>query len=452
MPHPLLVIASAIKHSRFGKPLMKALRLCYVRTLAVPRRIGWVRRRLRLPTNRIVDPRSAVHSGLKTIIAGRDPSYRRLVPHFAGNDDFARFFYSRTTEAAHDDFVTVLPKGKCWGYRYGAVFTSQDEFMPVFSRDPWGPSLHGVWAKAGLPRTERLRGRALYLVTPEAADNYHHWLIDLLPRCDAVEKSGYALGSFDRVILNFKGHPYQWETLDTIGIPRERIVPADPRTVFEADELIVPSLKASNEQIPAPHLSYLRKTFLPPVLRRGGRRIFLSRKDAAQRRITNEDEVFELFANRGFERITLSRTSVAAQAELFSECEALAGPSGAAFANLVFARPGALVVELASPDWLTPFHWMISSRLGLNHWIVGNKGSVREQPEIGCRSSHQWMDCTRLARDLDRCFADTNLDVVKCVSSAQAEATELAGMGVSPIAADSSDSALLQPRREGAAS
>ena len=179
-------------------------------------------------------------------------------------------------------------------------------------------------------------------------------MIDLLPRIGIVQRAGMPIDSFDAIVVNHTNLRFQRETLAHFGVRPEQLINISPSLSLQADTLVVPSLKPPNEQIPAEHVRFLRREFLPAATPRARtRRLYLSRRGAATRRLLNENEIFRFLQTFGFESVELSSLSVAQQAELFAEAELIVGPSGAAFANLVFAAPGTHVIEFAAPSWLT---------------------------------------------------------------------------------------------------
>jgi capsular polysaccharide biosynthesis protein len=255
-----------------------------------------------------------------------------------------------------------------------------------------------------LPRPRTLAGRTLYLVTPEATDNYHHWVIDLLPRLGLVTRAGFAVADFDHVIVNHAGRRYQRDSLAAAGIAEERIVPAGDSLHVRAECLVVPSLKGHNQCLPRADIACLRRQFLgdEPV-RKPRRRLFISRRGAAFRRLRNEAELLPLLEEHGFEVVSLGDLSMPDQARLFAEAECVVGVSGAGFANLVFASPSARVVELAPPQWLSVYHWMISARLGLDHTVLLGEGPAWSgRPEITGRACDVTLSGAKLSRILDR--------------------------------------------------
>src|SRR5207248_1235017 len=110
------------------------------------------------------------------------------------------------------------------------------------SKDVWGTSLHSVFVRSHLPKRRALTGLTLSLVTPEAPCNYHHWMMDLIPRAVLVERAGYRLKDFDHILINDRGRPYQKETLERLGIDPSQLVRVDDDLHVDADRLVVPSL------------------------------------------------------------------------------------------------------------------------------------------------------------------------------------------------------------------
>lgn len=374
---------------KLAKALLYHARAARIRALAVPRRSAWLRRRLHLPANETFDPfRDAPPAGVTVRLLEPAGTFRRPLPHLPDAHPAALAFFARhTDETLAPRCVAAFDDGIAWGHPTGGVFTSRGHFVPAFTHDPCGDAFHAVWTRLRLPAPRRLAGRVLYLVTPEATDNFHHWLVDLLPRLGLVQQAGYRLAEFDRVVVNHAARGYQFATLERLGLAREKIVAADPSLFVRADQLVVPSLKASNQTLPASDVAFLRRGFLdaaPPA--RPTRRIFLSRADAAFRRLSNESALHPLLRAHGFEIVTPGRLPLTEQARLFAEAEIIAGPAGAGFANLVFATPPARVIEIAEPGWLAAFHWMISARAGLRHTVLLGEGAVmRGVPDSSAR-------------------------------------------------------------------
>ncbi|QYM80342.1 glycosyltransferase family 61 protein [Horticoccus luteus] len=380
-----------------------------VRLLALPRALPPLRRALHLPVNRIFDPLTASPDSWPGRLIRLDPptTFVRPLPALPYDSTAARFFSARTAAHCNASYVMEFSDAALWGHDTGAIFTSAGEFVAAASHDPCGPRLHAVWTRPFLPRPTHWAGRTLYLVTPEATDNYHHWLIDLLPRIGLIRRAGFDPAAFDRVVVNHRDREYQRETLLALGIRSDAIVAVTPGTHVRCDTLVVPSLKHHNQCIPSADAAFLRQTFLGAARPRAHkRRLFLSRADARIRRLLNERQLHPLLLAHGFEIVSLAGLSVAAQARLFAEAEIVAGPAGAAFANLVFCAPPTQVLEIAPAGWLATYHWMISARRGLAHTIILGEGQVRPGlPDISARSRDLFVDPEKFAAALAQVIA-----------------------------------------------
>jgi capsular polysaccharide biosynthesis protein len=67
---------------------------------------------------------------------------------------------------------------------------------------------------------------------------------------------------------------------------------------------------------------------------------------------SNESEVANTFARRGFDIIDPSKLSYAQQISLFQNADVIAGAHGSAFANLIWSRPGTKVIDLMPDQWI----------------------------------------------------------------------------------------------------
>ena len=398
---------------KFVKAVLFHTRRAQIRTLSAPRELPWLRRRLHLPANDTFEPlRDSLPSHVRIVPLDKGESFERPMPSISGAPrEAVAFFTSRTVETTAPSYVAEFHDGVAWGHPTGGIFTADARFVPAFTHDPAGAQSHTVWTRLRLPQPRPLAGRTLYLVTPEATDNFHHWLIDLLPRLGLVRRAGYVLSDFDHVIVNHASRRYQLSTLGHLGIAAEKIIVATDTLFLRCDSLVVPSLKPRHQTLPSADLAFLREVFLPAKTDGKKRRIFLSRGDASFRRLTNESALLPLLRAHEFEIISPGDMDLLAQAQLFSQAEIIAGTAGAAFANLVFASAPASVVEISPPQWLSAFHWMISARSGLAHSIVLGDGPVmRGVPDSSARQKDVFLPPEKLEAALTSLVSTPRLD------------------------------------------
>ncbi len=92
-----------------------------------------------------------------------------------------------------------------------------------------------------------------------------------------------------------------------------------------------------------------------------GKRIFISRRDASIRRLTNEEEVMQLLGPLGFERYSLEGMSIREQAHLFAGSDIIVAQHGASLTNLLYGQPGTRVVEIFSGKKLKIYETLVNA-------------------------------------------------------------------------------------------
>lgn len=112
-------------------------------------------------------------------------------------------------------------------------------------------------------------------------------------------------------------------------------------------------------------------------------RVFLRRRDAAARRIENENELEEIALAHGFESVEASDMSLIEQVRLFSSTACLASAHGAGLSNMVFMAPGSVVIEILSPYRLWVTYRTLAARFGHEyHAVLGTAaGDARKESE-----------------------------------------------------------------------
>ena len=155
------------------------------------------------------------------------------------------------------------------------------------------------------------------------------------------------------------------------------MIESDHTPHIRAEELLVPCYAGHLDWVPPSSMDFLREKLhnnkgSEPPLAKGlsNKRIYVSRSSAKYRHIFNEDAVLNLLSQYGFVSVALETLSVAQQATLFSQAEAIVGAHGSGLANLVFCSPGTTVVEMFSPNYLRTDYWMISQYLQLHHYYL----------------------------------------------------------------------------------
>lgn len=271
-------------------------------------------------------------------------------------------------------FVARVPGGSVLG-AYGAVVSGDGVVLGDLSLE-WffKAEQHSLLFKLKLPEARQLPGTAANLATASGW-NYFHWLLDVLPRMGILQKTGTDLASIDWFILNSGNAPFQKESLDWLGIPKEKQVVTAKGKHFKADTLLAPSLPGIPSQTPPWVVEFLQQTFpASAVARQKNEKLYISRDRSRYRTFINDQEVREFLLQRGFREVFAEELSFREQVDLFASAETIVAPHGAGLSNLVFCRPGTKVIEIFSPDYVNGCFWVLANWARLNYFYLLGDG------------------------------------------------------------------------------
>jgi len=353
----------------------------------------------------------ASHAELHALTAARPES--RTIPLIA--DAPMRALFERMVSGqVKPQAVAVLKRGRYWGRSYGYVITQSDALVCPLSPElkNFGaldnpPREHDALKAWRLPRVEHFRGRLLVLNTLFCS-NFHHWLLDTLPKFELLRRAGISIASFDGFVFDYQNNRWQNEACERLGVPRERIIASHPALHLQADELVVPTFSEPSGNPEKYSYSpegaaFVRELFLP---KEAGtvppRRILLSRRKAAVRRLHNEAEAVAALEPHGFETLCMEDFSVAEQAAIFAAAEAVVMPHGGGLANCVFLPTGAGVIELYNPAYLPTFMLPLSTRLGLRYAAIIGVPPSKEEVDAGAHPSDKIVAPARILETLQR--------------------------------------------------
>ena len=255
---------------------------------------------------------------------------------------------------AHLEDVQLLPDDWLLLAGHGLLIESLDPMMPLNPAKARHIPLYadGI-ATLEVPDREVLIDEACILLGNHSS--YYHWLLYHLPRLMALERVA-ELRTL-RLIVGDKLPPQQAESLRLAGIPESRLLRLSGDAVYRCESLWVPSALTYRMQAHPAALRWLRRTFIGSESPRPrGRRLLASRGDASMRHLVNEPEIARRLAPLGFELIRCGELGFAEQVRLFSEAEAVVGPTGAALSNGLFLPARALLMELHNYDGAQFFH------------------------------------------------------------------------------------------------
>ncbi|MCW5619892.1 MAG: DUF563 domain-containing protein [Burkholderiales bacterium] len=226
-------------------------------------------------------------------------------------------------------------------------------------------------------RATRRIARGIYLCG-RASGNYYHWLLEYLPRLQALEGCEDLHGW--PLLIDAGLHPNLIEALERVCPGRELLAIGNGERVH-VEELAVcgPSVwlpvdyrdgavaRAEDILFAPEAIAFLRQRLgrSPAAGVTPCRKLYLRRGKASYRNLVNEDDVEQAFVQHGFEVVCTDTLSLTQQIELFSEAAFIAGPTGAAFTNMLFAQPGCRLLVLYYPE--VPYFYFSTLAAALGH-------------------------------------------------------------------------------------
>ena len=244
--------------------------------------------------------------------------------------------------------------------------------------------------KNGTPKfLKKINGTVFSMLSGGAAkNNYWHWIFDVLPKIEILQKINYK-NKPDYYLLPSLKKNYQIETLLSLKIPKKKLLDGEKFKHIKCDNLLTvdhpyvfnnnPSKSIIN--IPIWIIKWLKKKYVKNKSSKSNhlKKIYIDREGDSileNRRIINNNEVKNLLKHNGFRIVSLSNHSFKEQVKMFNNAKLIVGLHGAGFANLVFSNPRTKVIELSSKYSGNIFHYL-AKRCQLDyHKIV----DMRSQP------------------------------------------------------------------------
>jgi capsular polysaccharide biosynthesis protein len=288
-----------------------------------------------------------------------------------------RLFRNEYEYVQPEAFVAVIPEGRVWG-RDGAVVAPDDVLLMDVSREfgAYGGVIgktHSVNKQFTLHKCVRIEGDVAVLAAA-GSYCYHHWLYDVLPRIELLNRQN-VLRNIDHFVIDYTNLSFQADSLKTLGIPEEKIIRVNDRSRFhiEAERLWVPSLPSRLGTINEWVVNFLRSRFLPDFKKEKAR-LYISRRKAPSRKLLNEKELTEYLLTKGFIEFFPEDYSIKTTAGFFAAADFVAGVHGSGFANAAFLSQGARLLDIIAPRHLDPYHWMLANHTGATYGYLFGEG------------------------------------------------------------------------------
>ena len=234
------------------------------------------------------------------------------------------------------------------------------------------PGKHYLLRTPRFRLSRRLPGVALVLGIPEAT-NYYHWMLNSAPRWKLLEAAGRTR-DYDYVLLNASAPQFQADLLDRMGVPLNKRLGCSTSSLLQFDKLVVPDMPLPKFKVPGWAATWVR-SLVPERDPKAPRLLYVSRRAASRRRLANEPDLEPRLKEMGFSIVQPERLGLVEQAKLFSAADCIVAPHGAGLTNVVFAPPGAHLVELFHPNAAAVCYQELALLGGLRYWRLTGQPS-----------------------------------------------------------------------------
>ena len=273
---------------------------------------------------------------------------------------------------------------------------------------------HGVLIDAPAISAEPIE--AGILLQAPGGTNYYHWVVEHLSRLLVLELAGVPAEVPLLLHASVLAVPQLVDALRAVDVAGRRVVALDPGVEYNVHRLLVPgalSWAASNLRdhvqldvgdnlVAGEAVDFLRSRLAPAGRPdRGRRRLYVARRArTAAFRLVNEEAVRAVFVDLGFEVVAPETMTFDEQRALFADAAVVAGETGAALTNMLFAPAATTLICLQAEEWPMNVYADLVGHAGQpSVFIAGTIESERPPKPYQVRFS---IDTERLRGRLDR--------------------------------------------------
>ncbi|MEO5350721.1 MAG: glycosyltransferase 61 family protein [Magnetococcus sp. YQC-3] len=184
------------------------------------------------------------------------------------------------------------------------------------------------------------------MIGGRGASNYHHWLMEYLPRLWCLDFVPELRGM--PIFMHTPLTSFQVQTLGALGITPDKVKPY--RGNIHMKTLIFPSFMSPPYIYSMHCFAWLRDKLTTglgaQVTSTPHELIYISRNRATRRILLNEPQVMAEMEKRHFKILYMEDLTVKEQIEQFSRAKVVVMPHGAGSTNMLFANPGSVLIAL----------------------------------------------------------------------------------------------------------
>lgn len=252
---------------------------------------------------------------------------------------------TRTTEQAATPGAGN-PKAEVGDYRYIHAMSDRHQYFRLAGQVALG-TIKEQWNRG-------------WLLPRFSINNHYHSLIERLPSLFA-----YRLLNMDCPILSsYELNETEKVLVEAMGIDPTLI------TVDLQSAVVVKDAYLANCESVFRHYARFMGAVDTGAHADAGRRLYISRHQSSDRPMVNERAVHELVSTFGFQIVSLEQYTLLEQIELMRRAEIIIGPHGAGLSNMMFASPGAQIVELIPRRYMAPMFKRLAAQCAHRYAVL----------------------------------------------------------------------------------
>ncbi len=265
--------------------------------------------------------------------------------------------------------LVISPSGRVWRHSFLGPF--QPGFLNSVKeiaerRGPDGTS-QALFFPQSLARAPRIAEERL-LVANSEKPNYGHYLLDIVPLIHLGARIGAPM-------LTWTLRPWQRGLIARLDVPAGLLREIRPEPVFLAHPIVSNRHSGVSSQNAHPDHRHAFAAILANVRKAAPgvetpKRVIVCRSLANSRNLVNRAELIEALRPLGFVAVQPEKLSFDEQALTFAGAEIVVAEFGAAMANVLFCRPGAIVVEIIAEGQHDPWSANLCGMLELEHVVL----------------------------------------------------------------------------------
>jgi hypothetical protein len=197
--------------------------------------------------------------------------------------------------------------------------------------------------------------------------NHWHWHFECLPRILILTELLHSLGlrfeDIDLYVVGQSLNKVHLLTLGLLGISTSRIRFVNgPLRLRNVIHILSPLPSSYSPVIVESLRSALSVREFSPTINS-----YIARGPSAKngRRITNENSLQDLLSTHGFFPATMSADRPLFQQTIFSFSQFIMAPHGSALTNMLYMKPGGLILELCHPSYMPEHDMILGKALGI---------------------------------------------------------------------------------------